>query len=302
MLSNMLRYDRLKEIALQAEGNMRLEFSDGKFQHVTLICKAQNAQKRQEFLDGIKKYDNMAWIHDYDATVVGAIAHLKHAFTDKDNSIMNKLCAIPEFVIDCMLKITLFAVDVKDPTKEGRWPLCFLGAMFWLAVFSFAMLEIAGEINYNIPAIPISFLGITVCAIGTSFPNAVASIIMAKQDKPAAAIANALGSNVQNVFLAMALPWVIYQTFPGMNCSITDADGKHTTPFVAGAAIEQNAAGLTEGILWMIGTLVLVVTLVVLPGFCTLAKPAGYLLIAIYFVYLGLTSCETFMGFTLVPE
>ena len=30
---------------------------------------------------------------------------------------------------------------------------------------------------------------------------------MAQQNKPAAAIANALGSNVQNVFLAMALPW-----------------------------------------------------------------------------------------------
>ena len=49
--------------------------------------------------------------------------------------------------------------------------------------------------------------GITVCAIGTSFPNAVASVLMAQQNKPAAAIANALGSNVQNVFLAMALPW-----------------------------------------------------------------------------------------------
>ena len=57
--------------------------------------------------------------------------------------------------------------------------------------------------------------GITVCAIGTSFPNAVASVLMAQQNKPAAAIANALGSNVQNVFLAMALPWVPFRSFMG---------------------------------------------------------------------------------------
>lgn len=58
--------------------------------------------------------------------------------------------------------------------------------------------------------------GITVCAIGTSFPNAVASVLMAQQNKPAAAIANALGSNVQNVFLAMALPWVSWIIHGGM--------------------------------------------------------------------------------------
>merc|ERR1719499_2062481 len=115
------------------------------------------------------------------------------------------------------------------------------------------MLEIAVQINYNIPALKTSFLGITVCAIGTSFPNAVASIIMAQQNKPAAAIANALGSNVQNVFLAMALPWVIYSAQNGY------------------APISQNVAGINEGVYWMMGTLILVVIFVLL-GACTLNK------------------------------
>merc|ERR1711998_356842 len=87
------------------------------------------------------------------------------------------------------------------------------------AVFSACMLKVVENINYNIPALPTAFLGITVCAIGTSFPNAVASVLMAQQNKPAAAIANALGSNVQNVFLAMALPWVIFMCFPGEDCA-----------------------------------------------------------------------------------
>merc|ERR1712087_189764 len=140
-----------------------------------------------------------------------------------------------------------FAVDVKDVTKQGRWPLCFMGAMVWLAIFSYFMLEIAETIHYNIPMLPNAFLGITVCAIGTSFPNAVASILMSQQNKPAAAIANALGSNVQNVFLAMALPWMIYSSQNGF------------------MPIEQNVKGITEGVFWMMGTLLLVITFVLVP-------------------------------------
>merc|ERR1712039_49686 len=187
----------------------------------------------------------------------------------------DKLFGIVEFIVDFPLKLTLFAFDVKDVRKEGRWPLCFVGAMFWLAVFSFCMLEVANEINFNLPMIPISFLGITVCAIGTSFPNAVASVIMAQQNKPAAAVANALGSNVQNVFLAMALPWVIYGASPGW------------------ANIDQNANGIMEGVVWMGGTLVILI-LFSLCLRCKLSKPIGMILMALYIVYLTITCGETF--------
>eukprot|EP00439_Symbiodinium_sp_Y106_P080092 s2470_g18.t2 len=148
--------------------------------------------------------------------------------------------------------------------------------MFWLAIFSFFMLEIANQIHYNIPALPNSFLGITVCAIGTSFPNAVASVLMAQQNKPAAAIANALGSNVQNVFLAMALPWVIFQLQYG------------------GKPIDQNVAGIDEGVLWMSGTLLLVVFFVFLPPVCKLSYAYGPVLVSVYLAYLVITSGETF--------
>merc|ERR1712194_86783 len=119
--------------------------------------------------------------------------------------------------------------------------------MCWLSAFSFGMLEIASQISCNIPALSTSFLGITVCAIGTSFPNAVASVLMAKQNKPAAAIANALGSNVQNVFLAMAVPWLIFMATQGVT------------------SIPLEVAGINEGVYWMMGTLFLVLLFVMVP-------------------------------------
>ncbi|CAE7426740.1 SLC24A2 [Symbiodinium pilosum] len=275
MLGSVLKYKDLKEVVLMDMGVINLEFIHN-LQHITLKLTVEDAAKRTELLNNIQAHSlGRPWVHGYDATIIGAWQHLRHSMMSKD-PLFDKLLAIPHFIIDAILKLTLFAVDVKDVSKEGRWPLCFVGAMFWLAIFSFLMLEIANEIHYNIPALPNSFLGITVCAIGTSFPNAVASVLMAQQNKPAAAIANALGSNVQNVFLAMALPWVIFQLQYG------------------GKPIDQNVAGINEGVLWMSGTLILVVVFVLMPPFCKLSYAYGPILVLVYLAYLVVTSGETF--------
>ena len=275
MLGSVLKYKDLKEVVLMDMGVINLEFIHN-LQHITLKLTVEDAAKRTELLNNIQEFSlGKPWVHGYDATIVGAWRHLRHTLGSKD-PVLDKLLAIPHFLIDGLLKLTLFSVDVKDVSKEGRWPMCFVGAMFWLAIFSFFMLEIANEIHYNIPALPNSFLGITVCAIGTSFPNAVASVLMAQQNKPAAAIANALGSNVQNVFLAMALPWVIFQLQYG------------------GKPIDQNVAGINEGVLWMSGTLILVVFFVLLPPFCKLSYAYGPVLVMVYLAYLVVTSGETF--------
>lgn len=275
MLGPVLKYKDLKEVVVMDMGVIQLEFYHN-LRHVSLKLTVSDADKRDELLGNIEKYSlGRPWVHGYEAGPMGAVKHFTHVLGSKEETLFSKMCVIPEFVIDFLLKSTLFAVDVKDIKKQGRWPLCFMGAMAWLAVFSYCMLEIAEAIHYNIPVLPESFLGITVCAIGTSFPNAVASILMSQQNKPAAAIANALGSNVQNVFLAMALPWVIYSAQNGYK------------------PISQNVAGINEGVFWMMGTLILVVVFVLM-GTCTLNKCNGYFLIFLYLGYLVLTSGETF--------
>lgn len=277
MLGAVLKYKDLQEVVLMEMGVINLEFYHN-LQHITLRLTVEDPDMRDQLLNNIKEYSlGRPWVHGYDATIVGAWQHLRHTLGATEMPLIQKLVAVPEFLIDSVLRLTLFPVDVKDITKESRWPLCFAGAMFWLAIFSFFMLEIANQIHYNIPALPNSFLGgITVCAIGTSFPNAVASVLMAQQNKPAAAIANALGSNVQNVFLAMALPWVIYQLQHG------------------GKPINQNVAGINEGVLWMCGTLILVIFFVLLPPFCKLSYAYGPILVSVYVAYLVVTSGETF--------
>ena len=56
-------------------------------------------------------------------------------------------------------------------------------------------------------------LGFTVAAAGTSFPNVFSGMCVARQGKAGMAVANALGANVQNVFLALAIPWTVQAVF-----------------------------------------------------------------------------------------
>jgi len=274
-LTKIVQYKFLTEVAILGEGVIQLKFEPSSFYSVSLHVTTRNPQCREELVEKIKaKSYRKPIIYTYDPTAWGAIKHFRDELIHKP--LLGKILAIPEFIVDFLLKATLFAVDVKDSKKEGRWPLCFLGAMAWLAIFSYVMLEVAVQINKNIPVLPLSFLGITICAIGTSFPNAVASVILASQNKPAAAIANALGSNVQNVFLAMAVPWMIYLTQTNFE------------------PIEQNVKGINEGVMWMVVTLLLLVFFVVIPPVMTLTKSVGMLFIVLYVSYLVLTSGETF--------
>merc|ERR1712232_684985 len=88
------------------------------------------------------------------------------------------------------------------PKRRKLWPLTFFMAMVWLAFFSYWICFMADRITEEF-GIPSSLLGLTLTAIGTSFPNCIASVIVARRGQCSMAIANALGSNIQNVFLAL---------------------------------------------------------------------------------------------------
>merc|ERR1712099_130553 len=84
--------------------------------------------------------------------------------------------------------------------------------MAWLAIFAYLVVE-ACEGIHNDFGISNSILGFTVAAAGTSFPNVFSGMVVARQGKTTMAVANALGANVQNVFLALAIPWAIKACF-----------------------------------------------------------------------------------------
>lgn len=73
------------------------------------------------------------------------------------------------------------------------------------------------DFNLVIPGdtlkIPDSVMGITFLAAGTSVPEAVSSVIVAKQGHGSMGISNSIGSNTFDILLCLGLPWFIKATF-----------------------------------------------------------------------------------------
>ena len=57
--------------------------------------------------------------------------------------------------------------------------------------------------------IPEVVIALTVLAVGTSVPDMVSSVIVAKQGRAGMAVSNAIGSNIFDIFIGLGLPWLV---------------------------------------------------------------------------------------------
>ena len=92
---------------------------------------------------------------------------------------------------------------------------------YWRA-FSVSILLIAGLswvlvdsaiIFADSVGIPPVIVALTILAGGTSAPDLIASVIVAKQGKGSMAVANAIGSNIFDILICLGLPWMITLLF-----------------------------------------------------------------------------------------
>ncbi|XP_039278889.1 sodium/potassium/calcium exchanger 4 [Nilaparvata lugens] len=123
--------------------------------------------------------------------------------------------------------------------------------------------------------IPDSVMGITFLAAGTSVPEAVSSVIVAKQGHGSMGISNSLGSNTFDILLCLGLPWLIKASFLPTN------PGHH---FVG-----INSRGLEYSAISLLSTLLLLYTTFAINKF-KLDKKVGYACLLMYLCFLILAS------------
>lgn len=103
-------------------------------------------------------------------------------------------------------------------TGYGYW-VTFGLSIGLIAGFSFVMVEsavVVAELLHIHPAI----IALTVLAAGTSVPDLISSIIVAKQGRGDMAISNAVGSNIFDILFGLGFPWVLVYLINGRS-SIT---------------------------------------------------------------------------------
>lgn len=112
--------------------------------------------------------------------------------------------------------LTFYSVpDVRMPpgeVGEKKYPQAILMCFIWLVAWSYIMAECLDKLG-TLVGISELVMGMTVSAVGTSFPNVFASMIVAKQGLGNMACSNALGGNVFNVFMGLGFPWLCMTLF-----------------------------------------------------------------------------------------
>jgi K+-dependent Na+/Ca+ exchanger-like protein len=143
--------------------------------------------------------------------------------------------------------------------------ITFLFSILAIAILCWVLVESAIGISHilNIPEVVIA---LTVLAIGTSIPDMISSVIVAKQGRGDMAVSNAIGSNIFDILIGLGLPWLI----------IT---------LIKGKPILTYTDGLNESIFLLFASVILIFFAFIISKWRA-HKTFGYILILIYFGYL----------------
>lgn len=137
--------------------------------------------------------------------------------------------------------------------------ILMIAGLSWVLVESSVILAVA----LNIPSV---IIGLTVLAIGTSIPDLMSSVIVAKQGRGGMAISNAIGSNIFDILIGLGLPWLFILIFTNKGITV----------------VTDN---LNISIILLFGTVVAILFLLIIKKW-RIGKFSGYTMIILYIIYL----------------
>ncbi|XP_053365716.1 sodium/potassium/calcium exchanger 4a isoform X3 [Clarias gariepinus] len=119
---------------------------------------------------------------------------------------MNRVKFIVSWPILVLLYFTV--PNCGKPRWENFFMVSFILSTLWIAVFSYFMVWMVTIIGYTL-GIPDVIMGITFLAAGTSVPDCIASLIVARQGLGDMAVSNTIGSNVFDILVGLGVPWAL---------------------------------------------------------------------------------------------
>ena len=110
-----------------------------------------------------------------------------------------------------LLCLFLTIPNCNNPKFEKFFIVTFLMSTVWIAAFSYVMVWMVCLVGYTL-GIPDTIMGITFLAAGTSVPDTIASVMVARNGYGDMAVSNSIGSNVFDILLGLGLPWFLSTT------------------------------------------------------------------------------------------
>merc|ERR1739848_248898 len=104
--------------------------------------------------------------------------------------------------------------DTRGERGKKFFAITFLGSIMWIAAFSYLMVWWA-TVTGDAFSIPPEIMGLTFLAAGTSIPDLITSVIVARKGFGDMAVSSSIGSNIFDVTVGLPLPWLLYNIFKG---------------------------------------------------------------------------------------
>jgi len=128
------------------------------------------------------------------------------------------LLSIPEGVLPMVMffitlpLVLMLVITLADVRKHGKkkWAfLTFFGSIMWIGIYSWFMVDWCQMIGDTF-GIPQVVMGLTFLAAGTSVPDLLSSVIVAKQGHGDMAVSSSVGSNIFDILVGLPLPWLSF--------------------------------------------------------------------------------------------
>ena len=127
-------------------------------------------------------------------------------------SVRGKICYVITLPLVALMYFTL--PDVRKPRFRNWFALTFAGAIIHVMGYSLFMVwwaEVFGIVCY----IPTVVMGLTFLAAGTSVPDLLTSVLVAREGKGDMAVSSSVGSNIFDVLVGLPLPWLLASAVNG---------------------------------------------------------------------------------------
>lgn len=157
--------------------------------------------------------------------------------------------------------------DIRMPGRQKYVYVSFAMCLVWMGILSYFVVIWIETIGATI-GIPSVIMGLTFLAFGTSIPDMLSAVIVAKTGRGDQAVSSSIGSNVFDITVGLAFPWLLYWA-------------------VYQRQVNVDASQLTISLVTLIGNLVIVVISLL----CTkwhLTATLGYFFVALYAAFVGI--------------
>mgnify|MGYP002385915868 CR=1 FL=1 len=110
----------------------------------------------------------------------------------------------------------LFRYTIPDCSPDGRWAqwyaVTFIMSLVWISAMTYVVVELIDRIGCTL-GISQALMGLTIVAAGTSVPDCLGSLLVARKGEGDMAVSNAIGSNIFDILICLGVPWLVSALF-----------------------------------------------------------------------------------------